>query len=485
MKKEKLSINFIFQFLYQVVILVIPLLVSPYLTRVLGDNALGTYTYVNSIAYYFLLLANLGISKYGQRAIAQYSNDSVKLRKSFWSLFLSHLVSSFISIVIYLFLCFLFVKKNQSLFLIQMIYVLSAAFDITWLFTGLENFKSVVIKNTIIKILECIFVFLFIKSEKDIFAFALIMSISSFVSSAILFPQAFKIVRPIKVTVKDCLSHTIPLLVFSISVISVTLYTVFDKTLLGLLSSNENVAYYEYANRIISVPKTFIVVIGSVMFPRACKMVVEGNKEKQEYYSKISLLVVSFIGMASLFGLLAISDEFAVYYYGEDFAISGIVMKAMCGLPLIIGIGDIVRLQWMIPNKMDKQYTLCVILNAIINIIISCLLIPKIGIYGAVIGTLSAELFGCIFQIVLCKGFLSFKLIISTMIPFLLIGGLMYLGIFLVDLFDLSGLLSLLIKIIVGIVIYCTLSLIYLFVFEKELSSTLKRTIINKLKRKK
>jgi O-antigen/teichoic acid export membrane protein len=221
------------------------------------------------------------------------------------------------------------------------------------------------------------------------------------------------------------------------------------------------------------------------MFPRACKMVVEGNKEKQEYYSKISLLVVSFIGMASLFGLLAISDEFAVYYYGEDFAISGIVMKAMCGLPLIIGIGDIVRLQWMIPNKMDKQYTLCVILNAIINIIISCLLIPKIGIYGAVIGTLSAELFGCIFQIVLCKGFLSFKLIISTMIPFLLIGGLMYLGIFLVDLFDLSGLLSLLIKIIVGIVIYCTLSLIYLFVFEKELSSTLKRTIINKLKRKK
>ena len=82
--KQNLKQNFYFQFLYQAIILIIPLLVSPYLTRHLGDTALGIYAYANSIAYYFVIFANLGISRHGQRIIANNVNDITKLRKSFW-----------------------------------------------------------------------------------------------------------------------------------------------------------------------------------------------------------------------------------------------------------------------------------------------------------------------------------------------------------------------------------------------------------------
>ena len=86
MAAQSLKGNFIFQSLYQVITLVIPFIVAPYLTRVLGSNNLGIYTYVGSIASYFVILANLGISKHGQRIIASRRNDNIELRKAFWSL---------------------------------------------------------------------------------------------------------------------------------------------------------------------------------------------------------------------------------------------------------------------------------------------------------------------------------------------------------------------------------------------------------------
>ena len=101
MKKQSIKKNFLLQFFYQFLILVIPLIMSPYLTRVIGSTGLGIYTYSNSIAYYFVILAMLGISRYGQRVIASSSEDEEKLRKSFWSLFVVHAIFSIISIAFY------------------------------------------------------------------------------------------------------------------------------------------------------------------------------------------------------------------------------------------------------------------------------------------------------------------------------------------------------------------------------------------------
>lgn len=90
MTEQSIKKNFVFQFSYQILIFVIPLVISPYLTRTLGGEALGIYSFTYSIAYYFLLLANLGIRRHGQRAIAASRNDETKLRKTFWSIYYIH-----------------------------------------------------------------------------------------------------------------------------------------------------------------------------------------------------------------------------------------------------------------------------------------------------------------------------------------------------------------------------------------------------------
>lgn len=461
-KKQGISTNFLFQFLYQFIILVIPLIVSPYLTRILGSTALGEYAFVNSIAYYFVLFANLGIVKHGQREIANNLENEIELRKSFWSLFFIHCITSIISIICYILFVFVFHNVDKCIYLIQSIYVASALFDITWLFYGLENFKSVVIKNILIKIIETILIFCLVKNTSDIYLYVIIVSSGFFLGQAVMIPQAIHLVRPISFNKSDVIKHIRPLVLFSITVIAVSLYTVFDKTLLGIITTKENVAFYEYGNKIVSIPKTIIVIVSTVMFPRACALASKGDLDGQKKYFSISIKAAGFFGFGSLFGLLAVSKKFAIIYYGNSFVLTGDVMMAMCALPLIIGLGDIVRTQYLIPNHKDKEYTICILINALINLAISIPLIPFLGIYGAVLGTTCAELFGLVYQLIICRKVINIRDLLNKLAPFLFFGCIMYCVLIFISSFTWNSIKGVLIDVAVGATVYSIPCLIYL-----------------------
>ena len=479
MKRQSLSKNFIYQFLYQVIILVIPLILSPYLTRILLDKGLGIYSYANSIAYYFVMLGMLGIMRHGQRVIAQRLDDQILLRRTFWSLFAVHSITSIIALILYLFYLLFIHHESQSVYVIESFYVASSLFDITWLFYGLENFRSVVIKNALVQIAQCVLIFLFVKTPRDLNLYTLIVAAGTLVGQLIMLPQAITMVKPIKFSAADMKEHLKPLLIFSISVVAVTLYTVFDKTLLGLMTTKENVAYYDYANKIIIVPKTITSVISTVMFPRACILAEKGDVEGQKRYLSYSFVFTSFVGMGALFGILAIGVPFATYYYGEQFRISGYVMMAMSPLVYIVGTGDILRTQYLIPNHMDRLFNICILLNAVVNIIVSTLLIPYFGIFGAVIGTICAELFGLIFQTYLCRKYIRMNSIILHMIPFAIFGITMYGAMVLISKFFNNTIQGFIMETLVGLFIYLILSAIYIFYTNPELKSKLK-TVMKK-----
>lgn len=485
MKSDSMKKNFFFQFTYQIVILFIPLITAPYLTRTLGDNALGIYSYSNSIVNYFIIFAMLGIMKHGQRIIATRKNDEIKLRKTFWSLFVLHFIISTISIIAYIIILALFRFDSKYIYVIQIIYIMSAIFDVTWLFYGLENFKSIVIKNFIFKILECINIFIFVKNPNDLWKYTVIMSISIFLGQFKIFIQAIKIIKPIDIAKADILEHIKPMIIFSITVIAISLYSVFDKILLGILDTVESVAYYEYSNKIINIPKSLIAVAGTVLFPRACDCFFNNDLMTLKKYFKTSLMITFFIGIGSIFGLLGISDLFSILYYGYDFQSCGNIIKALSPVVLILGLGDIVRNQYLIPMKKDLEYTICIIGNAIINLILSFTFIPKIGIYGAILGTCAAELFGLIIQIYICRKLIDVKLILKTLLPFLFSGLFMYVIIkFIANIYN-NTYFDLLIQIFVGMLVYIINLLIYFLFVDKDKNiykQYLKNNIINRKK---
>lgn len=466
-KRQSLAKNYIFQFLYQAIILIIPLILSPYLTRTLLSSGNGVYLYVNSIAYYFVMFANLGIGVHGKRIISQKSSDETELRKSFWSLFILHTIISLLSLVAYIGFIVFFVKEDISIYVIEILYVLSALFDITWLFYGLENFQSVVVKNTVVKLLECSLVFIFVHSPEDLWKYTLIASGAVLLGQVIMIPQAVRIVKPISVHFEDIKRHIKPLLVFSVALIASSLYTVFDKTLIGILATKSDVAYYEFSNRIVSVPRVFVEIVSSVMFPRACKLALEGKLEEQRKYVNYSFFVTSFIGVGSFFALLAISELFASIYFGQEFASCGRIMIFLSPLVYIIGAGKILRSQCLIPNGMDKQFNLCIVINAVINLSLNLLLIPPMGIYGAIIGSISAELFGFFYQFYWARNFVSIKGVLTSFVTFSVIGAIMFFVIKIVAIYVDSNINGLIIQIVVGFTIYCGLFCLYSYLFKR------------------
>ena len=155
-------------------------------------------------------------------------------------------------------------------------------------------------------------------------------------------------------------------------------------------------------------------------------------------------------------------------------------MKALSPIAYIIGVGEIIRTQYMIPNHMDKQFNVCIILNAIINLVLTFLFIPILGVYGAVVGTLAAEIFGVVYQMLLCRKNINVYELLKSSFPFVIIGFIMYVVIRCVALRIDGTTFALIVQVLIGMSTYCILGTIYIFLFRKDIASMM----LSKIRRK-
>lgn len=472
MEKRSIKINFLYQVLFNLVTTVIPLVVTPFLTRTLQEKELGRFAYTRSIAAYFVTFSMLGIMKYGQRAISQCGDDENKLRKVFWSLLSVHVGFTLLALAAYALTGAFIVRNNKDLFWIQSIYVLSSLFNITWVFYGLENFRVVTITNTVVKIIEAILYIIFIKTPDDIILYASINCIIVLLSQIVVIPAAVDRIKPVRVEWKECREHIKPLLVFAVAVIGIQLYTIFDTTLLGFFSSNENVAFYDYSDRIVKIPLTIAAIIGTVLFPRACRLAAQNNTEEQKKYMNCSMIIISLIGAASFWGLAVVGGPLAMIYLGDGFSNCGPYIFALAPLVYVVGIGDAVRTQYMIPNGMDKEYIRSIIINAVTNLVLSTVLIlilpREFHVYSAIIGTVAAETVGMFYQLALCRRFISIRGLIKTTACSFAIGGVMGAVIMAISKNMEWTINSLIAIVAIGAVVFIAFAAGYILLFEKD-----------------
>ena len=93
--------NLGYQTIYQILITILPLITSPYLSRVLGAYQLGVCSYTTSVVGYFTLFAMLGTTNYGTRSIAAAGKDKIKRSEAFWSIFLLQVGIALICLMAY------------------------------------------------------------------------------------------------------------------------------------------------------------------------------------------------------------------------------------------------------------------------------------------------------------------------------------------------------------------------------------------------
>lgn len=465
MKKNNVRKNYIYNVMYQIVAIIIPIITTPYVSRVLGANNIGIYGYTVSISAYFILFGSLGISLYGQREIAYCQGDSKKYSKSFYEILLLRFIAMTISAILFYFI-FVFKSNDYSIyFKILLVEIIANMFDISWFLQGLEEFKKTVVRNIIVRIISLVVIFLFVKSKSDLPIYFIIYVLSILIGNLSLWLYLPKYLKKIKIKELNMTKHLKPALVLFVPQIAIQVYTVLDRTMIGILiPAKEEVGFYTQGEHILKLLLTIITSLGTVMLPRIASIFSTGDKEKIKEYLNKSFNFVYFLGMPMVFGIISVSRKFVPVFFGSGYDRVIYVMMTISPILIFIGLSNVLGVQYLLPTKRQKEFTISVFVGAIINFGINLILIPKYGAIGAAIGTIIAELFVTIVQLFYVRKDLNVLKILKISITYFIGSITMFVALLFVRKIPLSNLESVLLQVLVGIVVY----ILYLIITKNE-----------------
>ena len=184
---NKLKKDFAYQFIYRFLLVITPLITSPYLARTLGAEKLGIYSGTYAYANYYILFAILGIEFFGNRSIAVVSENKEQCRNSFWNIYVIQFVAAVLAIAIYYGTFSIIHDESRRLVcLLQGLWVVASGLDINWYFFGKQEFKLTVTRSIVIKIISIICIFVFVHSAEDLPKYVFIMAFSMVLSQGIL-----------------------------------------------------------------------------------------------------------------------------------------------------------------------------------------------------------------------------------------------------------------------------------------------------------
>ena len=423
MSPKSIKRNYIYNASYQVLILIIPFITIPYISRVLTPGSIGRFTFVHSIVQYFSLFAGMGVGIFGQREISYYQDNRKERSRVFWELKVLSLINVSVCIAIYVTLASLYAIQNIKMYMIMTLFIFNIFVDVGWFFAGMEDFQKLISVNFVLKILQTACIFIFIKSPEHVDRYAFNLAFFYILAGLILWrfiPEYidkpdWKALKPFR-DIKTIWSLFVP-------TIAIQVYTVLDATMIGLFTegSLEN-GYYELCMRVIRLVVMAVVSLSGVMIPRIGYLFKKGDHEQISNYMYVSYRFVWFIGIPLCLGLIAISNNFVFWFFGENSGRVAELLRASSFLVIVMGLNHITGAQYLIPTGRQNQYTLSVIIGAVVNFTMNIFLIRLFAAYGAVVASVVAEGVIVLVQLYMIRKELSALKILSSMKNYLLAG---------------------------------------------------------------
>ncbi len=478
-KAKNTKKNYIYNLLYQVFMLIIPLLVTPYVSRVLGESGMGKYSFSFAIVRYFMVFATLGFSHHSQRLIASHQGDKYNQSKDFWEVMLAKSlpVLSILVIQIILISFNVYGKEYQILMWIYLIEMFAVALDTVFFFYGNEEFGKVVFKKVVVQIVSIVSIFLFVKDETDIWVYALVQVVSIFIGYVILWGYLPKHLVKIKFKELKPFRHFKPALLLFLPVVATQLYAYIDKILIGFITGDpiEN-GNYEVADNLIKMALTSVTAMGVVMLPHNAHKLAKGDVQgvRDNVYSSIRF--VWFMGVPLMLGCIAIVDRFIPWYLDGGYNKTANLMKILSFMIIFMGIINVLGEQYLLPSKRDKQYTVAILSGALINLGLNVLFINFWQSYGAAIATVISELCIVFIMALFTRKEFNYWKILTMSWKYLIAGGIMFVACYFVSLYLPATIFATVLSVCVGGVVYlvCLIILREVFVFN-TISKVFKR----------
>lgn len=483
MKKSRVSANYIYNVLYQILTFITPIITAPILTRTLGASNIGIYDYTYSIVNWFILFGMLGVTLYGNKEIAKSAttNDKNVISRVFSQIFTMQMITVFLSLILFLVIFGLTNFEYKEVYLFQSILIFASAFEVSWLYVGLENFKRVTARNFIIKIITVLGIILFVKDANDLILYTILIGVTTLLGGISLFVGIKDIVHYIRPTFKELFNHIKGSIILFIPQIATSIYSIFSKTMIGMLYPNiDEVGFYNYAYKLITMVLYLVTTIGTVMLPHVVSTIASGKEDKAKEMTNKTLKIALCLSFPLAIGFAVVAPYFIPWFLTEEFSKTGYIISILAPTIIFISITNVFGTQYLIPFDRVKQYTISIVSGSIVNIISNLVLIPKFGGYGAAISAVITEFSVLIVQYIFVYKIFQFDGVLSKAVKYFVSALVMGFFVFLIGHYMGIGVITNIVQVIVGMIIYLLILIItkddiLMFLFSKAKELVLKK----------
>ncbi len=391
--QKSIKLNFIMNACLTMSSFIFQLITFPYVSRILLPAGTGRVSFAASLTAYFTMFAQLGIPTYGIRICAKVREDREKLTKTAQELLIINLGVGVISYIV-LFLLIITVPRFREEWLLYTVMsssVILNSIGMEWIYKALEQYTYIAVRSIIAKVVALAVMILLVHTETDYVIYGGITVLASSASYLFNFIHVHKFISLKPIGKYDFRKHLKPIGTFFAMACATTIYTNLDNVMLGFMSNEISVGYYDAAIKIRKVLLSVVTSLGAVILPRASYYVE--HKLWDEFYritaKAFSFVLVVAMPMTVFFMLFA--KESIYFLSGESYAGSILPMQVIMPTLLLVGITNVLGLQVLVPLGREDVVLKAEVFGAVIDVVINLILIPQYAALGAAIGTLAAE----------------------------------------------------------------------------------------------
>ena len=464
--------NYLYNLSYQILTIILPIITVPYVTRIFTSEVLGNYIFYNSIVSYFSLFAILGIGVYGTKQIAAASDVS----STFWNIYAIQLIASILAIVVYLIVAFSIPQMSGVIPLIVGITLFANMMDISWLFSGKEDFKKITIRNIVVRLIGVISIFTFVKSSDDLYLYVFLIVIFDFLGQFVMWVPAKKFIKRPSFNAKVIKKNLHPIVLLFLPQVAISLYVVLDRTLLGLLGSYSDVGIYEQGQKLISILLKVVSSLGVVMLPRVANLLSERRDKEAQNMVKFSFILYNLIIFPMIFGLISVNEVFVKLFLGQNFQDVKYVLYVIVFNIMFVGWTNILGYQVLVVRNKNKEFMLSTTIPAFVSVAVNIAVIPFFGYIGASITSVVVETLVFAIQWYYSRNIINKNLLFNKDLAKIICSSLVMFGAVMLCkmILGLDGIIGLIIYLAVGGISYLGMIFLLKTVNIKEMKAMLK-----------
>ena len=401
-EKKSLKLNFIMNAILTMSSFVFPLISFPYVSRVLLPVGTGKVAFATSLISYFLMFAQLGIPTYGVRACAKVRDDRAALTKTAHELLIINLVMSAIAYGALFGAIFLIpqLRAEKLLYIVVSLTIICTTIGMEWLYKALEQYTYITVRSIIFKFVSLVAMFLLVRAEKDYVIYGGITILASSASYIFNFIHVRKYISLKPVGGYSFKPHLKAVAIFFAMACATTIYTNMDVVMLGFMTNDETVGYYNAAVRIKTIMVSIVTSLGTVLLPRASYYVQRGMMEEFRTITRKALNFVLVAATPIMLYFILFAKQGIFLLSGDAYAGSILPMQLIMPTLLLIGLSNILGIQILVPTGREKTVLISVIAGAVTDVICNAVLIPRFGAAGSAVSNTVAELVVLIVQII-------------------------------------------------------------------------------------